>query len=404
MRYILCFFSVLIVAQSFAAIEGQETFDKAYKEYWSKPVDNWNKIAKERQTETYVIRKKDTLSELSEVFFGTPNYWPKIWSLNQYIGNPHLIYPGNKIGFYMGSVEGAAPQVYLAVPPAEKPSASIYALDDPEVKLPPDPQEKPTLDQIPESFPELKMSVLESSDVIGADEIERQYSKLDSTVMKFNLTSFLHQGDLKTYGEVKAFLNVDTNHGSVFDEVYIKPQEPLPIGTIFTLVMPKMNAKTPDGKVISDVKIYEYVGEIKIIGEETAKTGLISGRITKSYDMVEDGALLISGRIPEYDLSFNPESVQPVDAHILRGSELFGFNVLGVGQTVFVSQGEKQGITAGSLIEVKQNRKERSPFDTPSDIVNKIGVIKIVSSTPDVSTGIVVSSRDFIIPGDKSIE
>lgn len=88
MRFFLCIFSLLTV-QAFAAVEGQETFDKAYKEFWSKPVDNWSQIAKSRQTETYVIRKRDTLSELSEVFFGTPNYWPKIWSLNQYIGNPH---------------------------------------------------------------------------------------------------------------------------------------------------------------------------------------------------------------------------------------------------------------------------------------------------------------------------
>lgn len=405
MRFFLCIFS-LISIQAFAAVEGQETFDKAYKEYWSKPVNNWNQIAKSRQTEVYVVRKRDTLSELSEVFFGTPNYWPKIWSLNQYIGNPHLIYPGNKLGFYVGSVEGPAPQIFLGLnKDLIKTTNSIYSLDDLEVKIPPDPVVKDVLEKIPESFPEWKMSSLESTDVFGGEEVEKQFSKLSSNVMKFSLTSFLHQGDLKTYGEVKAFANVDNSSGSVFDEIYINPHEPLPLGTVFTLVMPKRNAKTPEGKTIKDVKIYEYVGEVTIIGDETPKTGLVSGRISKSYDMVDAGALLISGRVPQYDLGFNPDNIQPVDAHILRGSELFGFDVMGVGQTVFVSQGEKQGITAGSLIEVKQNREARVTFTkTPTDIVNKIGVIKIISSTPDVSTGIVVSSRDFIAPGDKSIE
>src|SRR6266849_3322111 len=42
----------------------------------------------------YVIVKGDTLWDLSQKFLNNPWYWPKIWSLNAYIENPHWIYPG----------------------------------------------------------------------------------------------------------------------------------------------------------------------------------------------------------------------------------------------------------------------------------------------------------------------
>jgi hypothetical protein len=400
--YFIIFFT--LYSSWVAAVEGQEQFDDAYKKFWSKPVENWNAIAASKKTENYVIRKKDTLSELSEVFFGTPNYWPKIWSVNNYIGNPHLIYPGNSVGFYMGSTEGSGPQVFLSENQQVKSTSSIYALDDPEAKLPPEPEEPLFLDVIPDSFPEWQSLGPNKDGIVDSNEVERQFSKLDKNVMMFNLSSFLHQGDLRTYGTVEGFLNAEFDAAGSFDQIYIKRNEPLPVGSVFTIVMPRKNVKTPEGRVLKDIRIFEYIAEVQIIGDEDEKSGLVPGRISRSYDMVLKDAVLISGRVPKYDLSYNLDDLQPVDAKILRGSDIFGHNIMGVGQTVFISQGEKQGVTAGSLVQIKQNRKVRNPYRGKLDIVNKIGVIKIVSSTPDVSTGIVVSSRDFMAPGDTSIE
>src|ERR1700682_4166106 len=47
--------------------------------------------------EEYVIVKGDTLWDLSQKFLNNPWYWPKIWSLNPSIENPHWIYPGNRL-------------------------------------------------------------------------------------------------------------------------------------------------------------------------------------------------------------------------------------------------------------------------------------------------------------------
>ncbi len=50
--------------------------------------------------ETYTVKPGDTLWDISQRQLGNPWYWPKVWSYNPEIENPHWIYPGNNIRFY----------------------------------------------------------------------------------------------------------------------------------------------------------------------------------------------------------------------------------------------------------------------------------------------------------------
>jgi hypothetical protein len=58
--------------------------------------------------DTYTIRPGDTLWDLSGRFLNNPWYWPKVWSFNPDISNPHWIEPGNVLKFYPSAEEAPA--------------------------------------------------------------------------------------------------------------------------------------------------------------------------------------------------------------------------------------------------------------------------------------------------------
>ncbi len=50
--------------------------------------------------EVHVVQRGDTLWDISNGYFRNPWYWPKLWSFNPLITNPHWIYPGDLVRLY----------------------------------------------------------------------------------------------------------------------------------------------------------------------------------------------------------------------------------------------------------------------------------------------------------------
>lgn len=59
----------------------------------------------------YIVKKGDTLWDLSERFYHSQWDWPGLWEMNKDIKNPHWIYPGDKIQVFLKETSPFIPTV-----------------------------------------------------------------------------------------------------------------------------------------------------------------------------------------------------------------------------------------------------------------------------------------------------
>lgn len=105
-----------------------------------------------QEANSYIVKKGDTLWDLSKQFLNSPFLWPQIWDKNKYIKNPNLIYPGDPL-----YIPGLEPKVVEA-PPPPPPPAPVPAAPSPKkeeavAEKPPAPvAEAPKVPLVPEKF------------------------------------------------------------------------------------------------------------------------------------------------------------------------------------------------------------------------------------------------------------
>jgi hypothetical protein len=109
------FAALLVVSFATGTVWGQEKSLKAAKsapkapaeetednDTQGGPVEGSAEVVPEKSggsSTSHTVAKGDTLWDLSQKFLGSPWYWPKVWSYNPEIANPHWIYPGNQVRF-----------------------------------------------------------------------------------------------------------------------------------------------------------------------------------------------------------------------------------------------------------------------------------------------------------------
>ena len=67
--------------------------------------------------ELHVVRSGDTLWDICFYYFNNPWQWPKVWSYNPQITNPHWIYPGDLVRLLPRGMFSSAQAAPIAGPP-----------------------------------------------------------------------------------------------------------------------------------------------------------------------------------------------------------------------------------------------------------------------------------------------
>ena len=117
------FVLILFCFSSFSQNSGLAFFDpdyenhlyQVYKKYHSQSISSseWQRLINHKNVNIYPMQKGDNLWDVSKVLFGDPNYWPKLWSVNADLSNPHRVSTGHQLQVIMGT-EGEAPRAVIS--------------------------------------------------------------------------------------------------------------------------------------------------------------------------------------------------------------------------------------------------------------------------------------------------
>jgi hypothetical protein len=313
-------------------------------------------LAQEEQPTTYTIVKGDTLWGLSKRFLNDPYYWPNLWAANQSIGNPHFIYPGERIRVYSNRIE-------------IEPSAPR----GPEAKA-------PEAGRIPYET------------VAGGEE---------TAETSFNVTGsegFVMEREISPSGTI---ISIHQNHviAGVGDIVYtdIGRSNGANVGDRFSIYRKMGSVSHPVTNVILGEQVMA-LGELQLAEVEDKTSKAI---ITNSFLEVSPGSFLL----PYHDR----KTTVPLKApeHDLTGyivATQTGNQALAVRDIVYLDLGSAQGVLPGNLLYIVRDVTPDQRFTLakieklPVDVVGALVVLKTRLNT---STAVIVKSVDTVYRGDR---
>lgn len=355
------------------------------------------------ETMVYIVKRGDTLWDISGRFLKSPWMWPKLWEQNRYIVNPHLIFPGEPIALVGAPEVPAAPLVAKApeapapeekAPEEAAPSAPAPApAPAPRVAAAPPPPEEPAL------LPEVVPGEVELVKPRPIEEVRPPVEKPGATIFyaRAGSAGFITPEELAAAGAI-AESREEKKMLAQNDSVYINrgQGEGVVVGDKFMIF--------DTGEKIYNPATGSWVGyKTKILGElEVREVGkeVSTAEITQSFDSIPRGTRI--------------KPIEPVTKEITlqkTSQELTGYIVdakrpvtyLGDDDVVYIDLGTKNGVVPGNLfLAYRPSTSVSDPqtgrtLDLPEEILAKLVVI---NAQEEVSTALITKSRKELKLGD----
>jgi hypothetical protein len=310
--------------------------------------------------EFYMVAPGDTLWEIAQAFLGNSYYWPRLWSINDYITNPHWIYPGNRIVFKMGSLI-EPPSVELET---TRDGFSVEGLDYAEIEV--------------ECGPDLRFG-----NDLAAD--------------KYTAPAFLRKkNDLEVFGEI-AKAREPSMMLSEDNLVYVKVDDPeaYECGDILSVFrQEKKRVRHPRIRRQKYGNMYRVLGELKVVHKYGE---YLSATVRESYIELYRGDLVG----PAMPITVELEVGKPVgDLEGQIVARMDHMNTLAaIGETVFIDRGRADGVRVGNSFYVVTRRDEvldtkRPDLQLPPSVVGRVIVVRV----DDYSATAVITDAHRSIP------
>jgi LysM domain len=315
----------------------------------------------------YVVRKGDTLWGICDTYFHNPYQWPRVWSFNPQLQNPHWIYPGDLIRLRSGG-----PTATSAVTPAGD----------------------------------------------GSSFVDKRRQVVPQTIFLRDV-GFIDDDQKDDWGTITG-ASVDKMFLTDTDEVYVRigPGHDVHIGQELTIFRPIRNA--------GEGKLVQIQGTVRV-DQWDPSTHIARGIISETLDVVERGARIgpVGRRFNVVPPARNDKDVV---ANVL--ASVYPHNFYGQNQVVFIDKGSDDGLKPGNRLfvirrgdawhkslasDVAGNRialESDSPASIervpgpPSDAKlpeEVLGELRVLTTRPHSSACLVTQSRSEIELGDDAV-
>jgi hypothetical protein len=333
----------------------------------------------------YTIRPGDTLWDLSGRFLNNPWYWPKIWSYNPDIANPHWIYPGNLLRFYPSGEEGGGEVVPVQpdepVAETEEDLPAVRELEDvskADMKAPISEEEKDTVS---------------ATGPIGFVQQRKFAARHDAFITRRELEE---SGTIRASFEEKDLL-------SARDGAYVSFKNPgaVKMGETYAIYRTLREVKHP---ITNEILGYqtEILGSGKVVAVDKTAVSIF---ITASYDAIERGDRLGPWGESAYRVVPSRPNAKEVRG-VIVSSPVEQVNYFAQSQVVFVDRGKADGVEEGNRFTVVRAGDSKAipglveSWD-PTLPVEDVGSLLVVDVKEHTSTALVTRSLRELQPGDR---
>lgn len=361
-----------VMAQDEPNYKLEDRFHRIFEQYNQKPTSEeaWSRAFGISQPREYEVMKQDTLWDISKVLFADPFFWPKIWSFNEDILNPHQITPGQIVRFFPGTLESA-------------PSIAVVQFEGLEL---PAPRASRPIAEIPDSLPSY---TYELPDIKPPQIIEADRTAL-SQIPPLPLPVEILDEVPARQGQIVEIEEGSKLAGDTRD-IYVR----LDIGSkrgFYTVI--KNTEKTKNGFIV------QYRGEIEVLERINDRDNIYRAQIRKIIDSVEEGDYIIGGRIPEVDVSDTPTAHDAPFVRIIGGYRSPTDLLFAPFSIVFLNGGERHGLQPGMALKIYQNPKIRVSDTKVVRAYREVGKLKILRTQNGRATAYILASSSEIREGD----
>jgi hypothetical protein len=358
--------------------------------------------------EEYTILKGDTLWDLSQKFLNNPWYWPKIWSLNPAIENPHWIYPGNKLRIVPGEGGAQAPAQVEAPQEPGVESSSANAADEQPVMQP----EGSTSVSPPVSadLEVVKKNSRESEAALNSVSVSGKLAFSPPPVVKVRASGLVTPEELANSGRIEASFE-EKEMLATYDTAYVDFRNGVPAKPGDKLLIFR-----PDGTIMNPVTHRKVADQTKTVG--VVKVLAVHGnqatvQVERTFEEIQRGDLVRPWSPQDKRVAPKPNTAD-VSGIIVQAVNP-QLSTFGEANEVFIDKGSADGVQDGNTFAVVRHGDgltnvlvtmsyaegaggaEAANVKTPDEAV---GLLLVVDTKEHLSTAIVVKSVRELQQGD----